>query len=277
MNGTMHRDKVEAMRQWENDPCGGLDSFNPDSRADWERLDAERYHIYAPWMCDTLRFQRYAGKRVLEIGFGQGTDLMQFARSGSEVYGIDLTARHVELTSRRFRAFGMRAHLVRGDAESLPFKNEFFDLVYSFGVLHHTPDMEAAVREVHRVLARGGIFVLAVYHRYSLFIAWKIAVEGILHRQLLGSGWRVFLSRIEHRKKPDSALPLVKLYSRGQLRRLLKSFRHTTFLIRHAGLLFSPPAEGDGKIKAAIKRSYFANQEALSRRFGWYLVAVAEK
>lgn len=196
-----HSDKLEAISQWNNDPCGAVDGLDPDSRVYWERVDANRYDRYAPWMRETMGFDRYPGKRVLEVGFGLGSDLMQFARGGSEVYGVDLTPRHVELASRRFLAFGMQAYLVLGDAECLQYRSESFDVVYSFGVLHHTADMRAAVGEIYRVLRRGGIVFLVVYRRHSVPAAWKLVVEGILKGQLFVTDWRTLLSSLEGR--PD--------------------------------------------------------------------------
>ena len=198
---SLHPDKLEAIRKCENDPCGASRSLDPDSRAYLEWVEVERYEHYARWMRETFGFDRFPDKRVLEVGFGLGSDLMHFGRGGSEVYGVDLTPRHVELASRRFLAFGMQAYLVLGDAECLQYRSESFDVVYSFGVLHHTADMRAAVGEIYRVLRRGGIVFLVVYRRHSVPAAWKLVVEGILKGQLFVTDWRTLLSSLEGR--PD--------------------------------------------------------------------------
>jgi len=275
---SLHPDKLEAILQWNNDPCGLVDGLSPDDAAYWLGVDAHRYGTYAPWMQETFGFDRFPGKRLLEIGFGLGSDLMQFVRGGCEAHGIDLTPRHVELTRRRFCAAGMRAHLTQGDAEFLPYASEAFDIVYSFGVLHHTPDMPAALSEIHRVLQPGGTLILAVYHRYSLVIAWKILVDGILRGELFKSDWRTFMSRIEQRHDINPARPLVNLYSRSDLKRLLNRFSSVNYLIRHAPSTIV--RRTDNHLKAAAKRLLGRLQscnELLSRWFGWYLIAVARK
>ena len=109
-----------------------------------------------------MGFATHAGESVLEIGPGLGTDHAQFARAGGKMVAIDLTSRHLELTRRRFELEKLATRPVRGDAEGLPFAAGAFDVVYSFGVLHHTPDTAGAVREIHRVLRPGGLAIVGL-------------------------------------------------------------------------------------------------------------------
>ncbi len=112
------------------------------------------------------------------------------------------------------------------DGERLPFRSETFDVVYSNGVLHHTPDTAGAIREVHRVLRPGGIAKVMLYHRNSL----NYWVEIILRRGLLGGEFlrgrsaEEIMSRVIEFSDHD-ARPLVKVYSRGQTRALFSMFR----------------------------------------------------
>ena len=103
-------------------------------------------------------FSHSNGKSVLEIGVGLGADHQQFAQSGAVLTGLDLTQRAVGHTRRRLEAFGLHSSLSIGDAENLPFPDESFDVVYSWGVLHHSPDTQKAVDEAYRVLRYGGVF-----------------------------------------------------------------------------------------------------------------------
>src|SRR6185503_10771096 len=93
--------------------------------------------------------------------------LASAARSGVNVTGIDLVPRHLDIASRRFSIYGLPARLMIADAEAMPFKNESFDVVYSFGVLHHTTNIDAAIAEIHRVLRPGGVAIIGVYHLWS--------------------------------------------------------------------------------------------------------------
>ena len=105
-------------------------------------------------------FRQFAGKRMLEVGCGLGSDLLHAASLGANVVGFDLSRRSVGLARRHFALAGVDGQFVHGDAEGLPFGDDSFDVVYSFGVLHHTPDTQKAIDECLRVLKPGGQMVL---------------------------------------------------------------------------------------------------------------------
>jgi ubiquinone/menaquinone biosynthesis C-methylase UbiE len=114
-------------------------------------------------------FASLDGKDVLDVGIGSGIATQMFAEAGARVTGVDLTEWAVETTRRRLGAFGLEADVRQADAEALPFDDESFDLVFSWGVIHHSSNMDQALRELVRVTRRGGQVVLMVYHRRSLF------------------------------------------------------------------------------------------------------------
>ena len=132
-------------------------------------------------MPELMGFNQFAGARLLEVGCGMGTDLLQFARGGAICTGIDLTPRSIEITRHRFALYGERGYFLIGDGERLPFADATLDVVYSNGVLHHTPDTAGAIIELHRVLKPGGIAKVMVYHKNSINY-WG---EMMLHRGLL--------------------------------------------------------------------------------------------
>jgi ubiquinone/menaquinone biosynthesis C-methylase UbiE len=161
----------------------------------------ERYSIY-PWLYEAAEFRMHAGDKVLEIGCGSGSDLLQFAKHGALATGVDLTAKHVELARRRVGDLGVVHH---ADARHLPFKDESFDYIYSHGVLHHCDDPKRVVGEMLRVLRPGGGFNVHVYSRWSIVALW-----GFLS---LGRKWKL--------KVENSAAPVhIDLYSARRLRRL---------------------------------------------------------
>jgi len=92
-------------------------------------------------------FGAYGGKKLLEVSVGQGTDLVQFAKGGAEVFGIDITQRHPDLASRNFAPRGLTSDLRYANAAALPFARDSFDVVYSLGVLHHADDLERCIAE----------------------------------------------------------------------------------------------------------------------------------
>jgi ubiquinone/menaquinone biosynthesis C-methylase UbiE len=145
-----------------------------------EFFEAIERHRYAaePCLQEMAQFSQWREKRVLEIGCGIGTDLRQFSRGGARVVGLDLTVEGVRMAQKGFAVFGLRGDFVVADAEALPFVSDSFDLIYSNGVIHHTPDITAAVSEIHRVVKVGGESLIMVYHRNSYFA--RVTVQAIL-------------------------------------------------------------------------------------------------
>jgi SAM-dependent methyltransferase len=265
---TAYDDKREAIEQWTYDPCGlsGAQGLEIGTRAFYERVDRNRYEEYAPWMKSTLEFTKFAGQKVLEVGFGMGTDLYQFASAGAVVSGVDLSSEHLRIATQRFATYGIPADLRLGDAESLPFEDASFDVVYSFGVIHHTPDAKKAADEIHRVLRPNGRAIIGVYHRYSAFYLFAVLGEGHLFRlRFLRESYRRTLSRIEHREH-SSACPLVKLYSRRSVRRLLHKFRDVRIDCKHLNL------SDFGAMRRLVPRALVRWLEWRGL-LGWYLIA----
>lgn len=146
----------EAVREfWNQAACGEALYLADTEKASYAAQARTRYAL-EPYIRDFARFEETRGLRVLEIGVGLGADHQQFAEAGADLWGIDLTERAVEHTRQRLAAFGLSSHLAVGDAEHLDFPDESFDRVYSWGVLHHSPDTPKAIAEVWRVLKRGG-------------------------------------------------------------------------------------------------------------------------
>lgn len=262
--------KKEAVKQWDNDPCGA-DAAKPFASPEFfASVEAERYGRYAPWMPAAIGFERYAGRRLLEVGFGLGTDHLAFARAGASCFGIDLTPAHVFATRRRLELEQRRIRLARADAEDLPFPGGSFDVVYSFGVLHHTPDTERSVAEIHRVLRPGGEAVVGLYHRDSAFFwGYCVAFQGLLRGGFVRNGYRKTVSRVELRRHSD-AIPLVRVFSRSSARRLFGHFEDVRIDIRH----FEFPRIRDSRWLGPLLRRV---EPAFARRFGWYLIVHARK
>ena len=163
--------------------------------------EEERYSIY-PWLYEAAEFRRHTGERVLEIGCGTGSDLLQFAKHGALATGVDLTSKHVELACQRA---GRLAVVQRADARHLAFVDESFDYVYSHGVLHHCDEPERVVSEIFRVLRPGGRFNVHVYAFWSYVTFW-----GFLK---YGRRWKL------HVENSDAPVH-IDLYTARKLRRL---------------------------------------------------------
>lgn len=137
------------------------------SREYCEAALAHRYDLY-PFVRPFAQFDQWTDKSVLEIGCGQGADLSQFAEHGARAFGADLTMKHCRITRDFAATLGTKASVARVYARSLPYADNTFDLVYSFGVLLLVEELDRAVAEIYRVLKPGGTVMVMFYNRQSL-------------------------------------------------------------------------------------------------------------
>jgi SAM-dependent methyltransferase len=159
--------KARVRGFWEEEPCGvehtATAEGTPEFYAEVERTRDE----LDPYIARFADFEGARGKELLEIGVGLGTDFIRFVRAGAIATGVDLTEHAVDLVKRRLALEGLSAEVRTADAESLPFDDASFDRVYSWGVLHHTPNTPKAIVEAMRVLRPGGEACVMLYARHS--------------------------------------------------------------------------------------------------------------
>lgn len=235
--------KRRTIEHWTSVPIGSqttgfqssADTFSAEYFEDHERF---RYEVYSPWLRSVARFDQYGGKRMLEVGCGMGTDLLQYARGGAYVTGIDLTLRHLELAAQRFRFFHQQGVFINADAENLPFPDATFDFAFTNGVLHHTPDTQGAINEIHRVLKPGGEALILLYHRnsftYYLQILFKSGTKRMLGRLLRGHNpFSLSAASILSASTDGETNPLTKVYSRAEGLAFMHSFRNVSAEICH--------------------------------------------
>ena len=166
--------KAEVKNFWNEKSCGEVYAEGQSEIEFYKSETKARYEL-EPYIHDFSKFEDGVDKDVLEIGVGMGTDHSQWAKSKPKsLAGIDLTPRAIEHTKKRFALLGLKSELKQADAEQLSFEDNSFDLVYSWGVLHHSPNTPQAIKEVFRVLRPGGITRIMVYHKYSLtgYMLW---------------------------------------------------------------------------------------------------------
>lgn len=226
-------DLKEAVNQfWDRASCGEELYLHGDEREDYAAQARQRYAI-EPYIKDFAEFEKAKGKRVLEIGVGLGADHQQFAEAGAELFGCDLTERAVEHTRHRVSLFGLASSIQRADAEALPYDSNFFDIVYSWGVLHHSPNTRKAIEEVLRVLRPGGRAKIMIYHRYS-FVGYMLW----LRYALLTGRPMLSLDQIYARYLES---PGTKAYSTGEARDLFRQFSNVSVstVLTHGDLLTS--------------------------------------
>lgn len=187
---------------------------------DWYREISKHRYSCVPYMKEFVGFENYAGKRVLEIGCGAGSDLAEFARHGAEVVGLDVTDIAIEMTRKRFSVEGLEGTFLKYDGESLPADIGSFDAVYSWGVLHHTPRMDDIMAEAHTKLKSGGELIMMLYNRLSILYYYSILY---LRKYKAKSTMSRFesLSRFSEYRE---GCPYTKVYSTNEIKEILWYF-----------------------------------------------------
>ncbi|TMK77755.1 MAG: class I SAM-dependent methyltransferase [Actinobacteria bacterium] len=204
--------KQRVKTYWEREACGEIHSEAPEGTPEFYAEVEQRRDELEPHIARFADFEGARGLRVLEIGVGLGTDLVRFVRAGANATGVDLTDRAVRLVRRRLELEELEADLRVADAEALPFEDESFDRVYSWGVLHHTPDTARAVREGLRVLRPGGELCVMLYARHS----WVASGFWVRHALLAGRPWRSLSDVLARHMESEGT----KAYAAGELRRM---------------------------------------------------------
>jgi len=170
--------KKKVRSYWNKYPCGTKNIGGKVSKKFFDTIDKRRYKL-EPFIEHFAEFKKWKGRKILEMGCGNGSDLMQFDKNKAIAYGIDFSKKSIKLAKERIKLFDTKFGLIVGDVENLPFRNNIFDFVYCWGVLHHTPNYQKSVREIYRVLKAGGKFCVMVYHKRSmvclqLFLRYKL-------------------------------------------------------------------------------------------------------
>lgn len=174
---------VDAVqRYWDKRPCNIRHSEKPIGSRDYFDEVEQRKYFVEPHIIPFADFDRWKGKRVLEIGCGIGTSTISFARAGAKVTAVDLSSASLELAKQRAAVFGLQDQIIfyQANAEKLSetVPVEPYDLIYSFGVLHHTPRPDLALHEILKYAGQGTMLKLMLYYRWSWKVLWILAQEG---------------------------------------------------------------------------------------------------
>lgn len=228
---------------WNVASCGEKLYLNSNTAIGYQQQKKIRYEL-EPYILPFADFAKWKNRKVLEIGIGLGADHQQFAEAGAHLFGIDLTENAIKHGINRFKLLGLNSTLDVADAECLPFENETFDLVYSWGVLHHTPNTSKAFEEVWRVLKPGGTAKIMIYHKYSVvgFMLW------VRYGLLALKPWRSLTSIYNHYLES----PGTKAYSKKEASGLMRKF-------------------SDFQIKTVLSHGDLLTSAAGQRHRGWML------
>jgi ubiquinone/menaquinone biosynthesis C-methylase UbiE len=245
---SLEADKKAVEEFWDKASCGEDLYLRNQQREGYIEHARKRYEL-EPVIEEFAEFAAAAGKKVLEIGIGLGADHLRFAQAGAQMSGIDLTARAVTHTRRRLALFSYDSELSTGDAENLQFLSDAFDCVYSWGVLHHSPNTPRAIAEVHRVLRPGGVAKIMIYHKWSL-VGYMLWIRyALLRLRPWDSLQHVYARYLES--------PGTKAYSLGEAKRMFVAFRRVQIRtsLTHADLLESAAGQRHGGALLSLARA----------------------
>ena len=218
---TFSETPIDRVRDyWNARPCNLRHSPAPvGTRQYFDEVEARKYFV-EPHIPGFAQFQRWSGKRVLEVGCGLGTDTINFARAGAHVTAVELSARSLELARQRAGIFGLADHItfVEGNAERLSecVPAAAYDLVYSFGVIHHTPHPASVLQQIRaHYTGPQTTLKLMVYSRWS----WKVLA--IVLREAHGMFWKLD-EVVARNSEAQTGCPVTYTYTRRSARQLVE-------------------------------------------------------
>jgi SAM-dependent methyltransferase len=244
------------------------------TRAYFDEVEARKYFV-EPHIPVFAEFDRWKGKRVLEIGCGIGTDTISFARAGAQVTAVDLSDESLAVARERAVVYGLENRITfhQADAEHLSetVPVEAYDLVYSFGVIHHTPCPENAIREMRKYMGPESILKMMMYHRYSWKVLWILARFG------KGAFWKLD-ELIARYSEAQTGCPVTHSYSRRTLRDLLEGLTVQKATAEHI-FPYSIPEYKRYEYKKTWLFRWMPNSlfHFLERLWGWHLCATAHQ
>jgi 2-polyprenyl-3-methyl-5-hydroxy-6-metoxy-1,4-benzoquinol methylase len=257
-----NQELLEQIRTyWNNRPCNIRHSQSPVGTKEYfDEVEARRY-ANEPHNYTFPEFERWRGKRVLEVGCGIGTDAVNFARAGADYTGVDLSEASVKLCKQRFDVFGLKGEIFTANAEELDAMfdpREKFDLIYSFGVIHHAPRPDRVVANFPNLLADGGEIRAMLYAKNS----WK--------NILIDAGW--------DQPEAQDNCPQAVTYTKQQARELFHMFDNV-----HVEQDFIFPWNIEHYVKYEyVKQPWFAAMppelfKIIERALGWHLMVTAKR
>jgi len=256
-----HRDDstdIHAVRAYWNQRIHDLDITTRPVGSPGFFADLDEYHFdKLHHLLRLVDFNAYAGRRVLEVGCGAGVDMVRFARGGARVTGVDVADAAIALARKNLGHQDLPGTLAVASGEELPFPDDTFDFVYAHGVLQYTANDQALVDECRRVAGPGGIVFVQVYNRVS----WLNAMSTVMKVGL------------EHEDAP-----VLKKYSPGEFRRLLRGFADVTVIPERFPVKSRLHKGWKGTLyNTCFVGTFNAIPRPLVRRFGWHLLAFCRK
>ena len=252
-------DKI--IEYWDKQPCNiNHSSRDVGTKEYFEDVEKRKYFV-EPHIPKFAEFSKWSGKKVLEIGCGIGTDAVNFSKNGAEYTGVELSSASLELTKKRFDVFQLKGEFFNVDAqnfEELSKVGSDFDLIYSFGVIHHSPDPQKIIDNCYQLLKHDGILKIMVYAEHSLK---KIMIDEKIDQY-----------------EAQSNCPVAFTYTNEQIHTMLRNFRNIQIQQEH----IFPYKVSEYKQYNYVKEDWFECMpdnmfQALEKKLGWHLCITCQK
>jgi UDPglucose 6-dehydrogenase len=249
----------EVYNFWNERPCNIRHSNKEIGTKEYFEEVSKRKYIVEPHIINFANFKEYNGKDVLEVGCGIGTAAQSFIENGANYTGIDLSDRSIEIAKQRLNIFNLNGTLFQANIEELNnIENKEFDLIYSFGVLHHTPNIEIAMRNIFKMLKVGGEFKLMLYAKNSLK---NFEIQDGLDQY-----------------EAQNGVPIANVYTNDEIHSILKDFKNISIKQTH---IFPYKIE-EYKKYIYEKKDYFKHMpqdvfDCLEKNLGWHLCITCNK
>lgn len=261
----------EVKKYWNDRPCNIRHSQKEiESKEYFDEVEKRKYFV-EPHIPHFAQFKRWKGKKILEIGCGIGTDTINFARHGAQVTAVELSQESMKIARQRAKIFGLedKINFHLGNAEELTsfVPIEEYDLVYSFGVIHHSPSPEKILKQIGNYLGQHSEVKVMVYHRFSWKVLW------ILFNYGKGQFWRLS-DLIARYSEAQTGCPITYAYTKADLQKLFRQYGFDVKEIKVDHIF--PYRIPDYKKYNYVKEWYFRWLPKrvfrwLEQHFGWHL------
>lgn len=259
---------------WDKRPCNiRHSSAKIGTKRYFDEVEKRKYFV-EPHIPGFTQFSKWKGKKVLEIGCGIGTDTVNFARAGAKVTAVEISRKSLNLAKKRAKVYGLekRIEFYLANAEELSkvVPMEPYDLIYSFGVIHHTPHPKKVIKEIKKYSSKKTIIKIMIYHRHSWKVLWMFLKLG------KGLFWNLD-KLIAKYSEAATGSPVTYVYSRGQSKELLRDFNLLKISVDHI-FPYSIPHYVKYQYKKVWYFRYLPKKffRWLEMRFGWHMLITAK-
>lgn len=264
----------KVQEYWDKRPCNICHSTSQfGTKKYFNEVESRKYFV-EPHIPEFAGFNNWKGKKVLEVGCGIGTDTINFARAGAKVTAVELSKESLKIAKQRAKVFNLQNNikffLANAEELSKAVPKQSFDLIYSFGVIHHSPHPEKIIKEIKKYTHKNTIVKIMVYHRY----AWK--VFWILFKYGKGAFWKLD-QLIADNSEAATGSPVTYIYSKKQAKELLSGFKVMESKVEHI-FPYSIPEY----VKYQYKKVWYFRVlpqylfRYLETQLGWHLLITAK-